>query len=33
MIDVSIGSQVRERLAQKYKFVKHAGFLDLYQRL
>ena len=32
-IDVSIGSQVRERLARKYRLVKHAGFLDVYQRL
>jgi hypothetical protein len=33
MIDSSIGSQVQERLANKYRRVKRAGYLDVYQRL
>jgi hypothetical protein len=33
MIDVSIGTQVRDRIGKKYRFVKHAGFLDVYQRI
>lgn len=33
MIDPSIGSQVRERLANKYRLLKRAGYLDVYQRL
>jgi hypothetical protein len=31
-IDTSIGTQVRDRIGREYRFVKHAGFLDVYQR-
>jgi hypothetical protein len=32
-IDVTIGQQVKERLRNKYRLVKHAGLLDVYQRI
>jgi hypothetical protein len=32
-IDVNIGRQVRDRLRNKYRLVKHAGLLDVYQRI
>jgi hypothetical protein len=33
MIDASIASQLRERLAGRYRLLKRAGYLDVYQRL
>src|SRR6185295_8915786 len=32
-LDTSIGTQVRDRIRRQYRLVKHAGFLDVYQRI